>query len=64
MAGRRAARRTGHRHIDPHLEGDNHDTRHGRGLADVQVENGPFDMMNPPGFLHDEGLANGAAVMA
>jgi cyclopropane fatty-acyl-phospholipid synthase-like methyltransferase len=34
------------------------------GLADVQVETGPFDMMTPSGFLHDEGLVNSAAVMA
>ena len=34
------------------------------GLADVEVETGPFDMMTPAGFLHDEGLANSAAVMA
>ena len=34
------------------------------GLAEVQVETGPFDMMTPAGFLHDEGLANSAAVMA
>jgi SAM-dependent methyltransferase len=34
------------------------------GLADVRVETGPFDMMTPAGFLHDEGLANSAAVMA
>jgi SAM-dependent methyltransferase len=34
------------------------------GLADVQVETGPFDIMTPAGFLHDEGLANSALVMA
>jgi ubiquinone/menaquinone biosynthesis C-methylase UbiE len=34
------------------------------GLSDVQVETGPFDMMTPAGFLHDEGLANAVAVMA
>jgi SAM-dependent methyltransferase len=34
------------------------------GLAEVQVETGPFDMMTPAGFFHDEGLANGMAVMA
>src|SRR6266849_3867934 len=28
------------------------------GLADVQVETGPFNMMTPAGFLHDEGLMN------
>ena len=33
------------------------------GLSDVQVETGPFDMMTPHGFLHDEGFANSAAVM-
>jgi SAM-dependent methyltransferase len=33
------------------------------GLADVQVETGPFNMMTPAGFLHDEGLLNSAAVM-
>ena len=31
--------------------------------SEVQVETGPFDMMTPQGFLHDEGFANGAAVM-
>jgi SAM-dependent methyltransferase len=34
------------------------------GLADVQVETGPFDMMTPGGFLHDEGLRNAVEVMA
>lgn len=34
------------------------------GLTDVEVETGPFDMMTPAGFLHDEGLANAIAVMA
>jgi SAM-dependent methyltransferase len=34
------------------------------GLAEVQVETGPFDMMTPAGFFHDEGFANGIAVMA
>lgn len=34
------------------------------GLADVQVETGPFDMMTPTGFLHDDGLLNSAVVMA
>jgi SAM-dependent methyltransferase len=34
------------------------------GLTDVQVETGPFDMMTPAGFVHDEGLANALAVMA
>ena len=34
------------------------------GLTDVRVETGPFDMMTPAGFLHDEGLANAVAVMA
>jgi ubiquinone/menaquinone biosynthesis C-methylase UbiE len=33
------------------------------GLSDVHVETGPFDMMTPRGFVHDEGFANGAAVM-
>ncbi|MCA1648421.1 MAG: methyltransferase domain-containing protein, partial [Chloroflexi bacterium] len=33
------------------------------GLSDVQVETGPFDMMTPQGFLHDEGLTNSAVVM-
>jgi SAM-dependent methyltransferase len=33
------------------------------GLSDVQVETGPFDMMTPHGFLHDEGVANSAAVV-
>ncbi len=33
------------------------------GLADIQVETGPFNMMTPAGFLHDEGLMNSAAVM-
>jgi hypothetical protein len=33
------------------------------GVADVQVETGPFNMMTPAGFLHDEGLLNSAAVM-
>ena len=35
----------------------------GAGLADIQVETGPFNMMTPAGFLHDEGLLNSAAVM-
>jgi SAM-dependent methyltransferase len=34
------------------------------GLADVQVQTGPFDMMTPTGFLHDEGPVNSVAVMA
>ena len=34
------------------------------GLSNVQVETGPFDMMTPAGFLHDEGLGNAVAVMA
>jgi SAM-dependent methyltransferase len=34
------------------------------GLSDVQVETGPFDMMTPSGFLHDEGLTNAVVVMA
>ena len=34
------------------------------GLAGVQVETGPFDMMTPAGFLHDEGLVNALALMA
>jgi len=33
------------------------------GLADVQVETGPFNMMTPAGFVHDEGLVNSAVVM-
>jgi SAM-dependent methyltransferase len=33
------------------------------GLVDVQVQTGPFNMMTPAGFLHDEGLINSAAVM-
>jgi hypothetical protein len=33
-------------------------------LADVQVETGPFDMMTPAGFLHDEGFANAVVVLA
>jgi ubiquinone/menaquinone biosynthesis C-methylase UbiE len=33
------------------------------GLTEVQVETGPFDMMTPAGFLHDEGFANAAALM-
>jgi SAM-dependent methyltransferase len=33
------------------------------GLANVQVETGPFNMMTPAGFLHDEGLLNSMAVM-
>src|SRR5207249_3432609 len=32
-------------------------------LADVQVETGPFNMMTPAGFVHDEGLRNSLAVM-
>jgi len=33
------------------------------GLADIVVETGPFDMMTPAGFLHDEGLLNSVAVV-
>jgi ubiquinone/menaquinone biosynthesis C-methylase UbiE len=33
------------------------------GLADVHVETGPFNMMTPAGFVHDEGLVNSAVVM-
>ncbi len=33
------------------------------GLSHVDVETGPFDMMTPAGFVHDEGLTNSAAVM-
>ncbi len=33
------------------------------GLADVQVETGPFNMMTPVGFLRDEGIMNSAVVM-
>jgi len=29
----------------------------------LDVETGPFNMMTPAGFLHDEGLVNSAAVM-
>ena len=32
------------------------------GLTDVEVTTGPFDMMTPSGFLHDEGLLNALAV--
>jgi SAM-dependent methyltransferase len=34
------------------------------GLMAVQVETGPFDMMTPAGFLHDEGVRNAVVVMA
>jgi ubiquinone/menaquinone biosynthesis C-methylase UbiE len=34
------------------------------GLADVQVETGPFEMMTPAGFLHDEGFAHAVVIMA
>jgi SAM-dependent methyltransferase len=33
------------------------------GLTDVQVTQGPFEMMTPKGFLSDEGLGNSLAVM-
>ncbi len=33
------------------------------GLTDVQVETGPFHVMTPAGFLHDEGLMNSIGVM-
>jgi len=33
------------------------------GLGDVQVTSGPFEMMTPAGFLHDEGFANSVAIM-
>jgi SAM-dependent methyltransferase len=33
------------------------------GLADVQVETGPFNMMTPAAFLNDEGIINSAVVM-
>lgn len=33
------------------------------GLADVQVDEGPFDMMTPRGFIADEGLRRTLAVM-
>jgi hypothetical protein len=36
----------------------------GAGLTDVRVETGPFDMMTPRGFLHDEGVRNSVEVMA
>lgn len=32
------------------------------GLTDVEAVTGPFDMMTPSGFLHDEGLLNALAV--
>ncbi|MGA7670032.1 MAG: methyltransferase domain-containing protein [Nitrolancea sp.] len=32
------------------------------GLRNVEVTTGPFDMMTPSGFLHDEGLLNALAV--
>jgi SAM-dependent methyltransferase len=34
------------------------------GLTNVHVETGPFDMMTPGGFLHDEGVRNSVEVMA
>jgi len=34
------------------------------GLTDVRVTTGPFNMMTPGGFLHDEGLMNSAAVIS
>ncbi len=34
------------------------------GLTGVEAITGPFDMMTAAGFLHDEGWANSAAVMA
>ena len=33
------------------------------GLSSVQVTSGPFEMMTPAGFLHDEGLAHSLAIM-
>lgn len=33
------------------------------GLDDVQVTSGPFEMMTPAGFMHDEGMVNSLAVM-
>jgi SAM-dependent methyltransferase len=33
------------------------------GLRDVRVTSGPFEMMTPAGFLHDEGLTNSLAIM-
>jgi ubiquinone/menaquinone biosynthesis C-methylase UbiE len=33
------------------------------GLADVQVDEGPFEMMTPKGFIADEGIARTLAVM-
>jgi hypothetical protein len=34
------------------------------GLSGVHVATGPFDMMTPGGFLHDEGVPNAVEVMA
>ena len=34
------------------------------GLTDLRVETGPFDMMTPSGFLHDEGPGHALLVMA
>lgn len=34
------------------------------GLADIETETGPFEMMTPRGFLSDEGAANSAKIMA
>jgi SAM-dependent methyltransferase len=34
------------------------------GLANIEVTTGPFEMMTPGGFLHDEGLGNALGVMA
>jgi hypothetical protein len=33
------------------------------GLAGIQTETGPFDMITPRGFLADGGLARSAAIM-
>ena len=34
------------------------------GLAGLDTETGPFEMMTPRGFLADEGLARSLAIMA
>ncbi|HEY8284013.1 MAG TPA: methyltransferase domain-containing protein [Chloroflexota bacterium] len=33
------------------------------GLSEVQVTSGPFEMMTPAGFLHDEGFLHSLAIM-
>jgi len=35
----------------------------GAGLVDLNTETGPFEMMTPSGFLHDEGLAHSLGIM-